>query len=160
MENWVNQWGWRRKARRKEQYPTQIWGCAQSCPGTVARQAPLSMELSRQEYCSALPFPTPGDLPNPGIKPTLLVIPALTGGLFTSAPLGLQSYTFLSNLWVFPLVMFPETVSWNLVLETQWTSKKGKRLYSWFPILWSTHHWHDLLYEKILSNLEFKLLQD
>ena len=82
--------------RRKEQYPTQIWGCAQPCPGTVARQAPLSMELSRQEYCSALPFPTPGDLPNPGIKPTLLVIPALTGGLFTSAPLGLQSYTFLS----------------------------------------------------------------
>ena len=36
---------------------------------TVARQAPLSMELSRQEYWSGMPFPTPGDLPNPGIKP-------------------------------------------------------------------------------------------
>ena len=37
-------------------------------PWTVARQAPLSMEFSRQEYWSGLPFPSPGDLPNPGIK--------------------------------------------------------------------------------------------
>ena len=36
---------------------------------TVACQAPLSMELSRKEYWSGLPFPSPGDLPNPGIKP-------------------------------------------------------------------------------------------
>ena len=36
---------------------------------TVACQAPLSMEFSRQEYWSVLPFPSPGDLPNPGIKP-------------------------------------------------------------------------------------------
>ena len=38
-------------------------------PWTVARQAPLSMEFSRQEYWNGLPFPTPGDLPNPGIEP-------------------------------------------------------------------------------------------
>ena len=37
-------------------------------PWTVARQTPLSMEFSRQEYCSGLPFPSPGDLPDPGIK--------------------------------------------------------------------------------------------
>ena len=37
-------------------------------PWTVAYQAPLSMEFSRQEYWSGLPFPSPGDLPNPGIK--------------------------------------------------------------------------------------------
>ena len=37
-------------------------------PWTVAHWAPLSMELSRQEYWSGLPFPSPGDLPNPGIK--------------------------------------------------------------------------------------------
>ena len=43
----------------------------------------------RQEYWSVLPFLTPGNLPYPGIKPALLVIPALVGGLFTSAPLGL-----------------------------------------------------------------------
>ena len=36
---------------------------------TVARQAPLSMGFSRQEYWSGLPFPSPGDLPNPGIEP-------------------------------------------------------------------------------------------
>ena len=39
---------------------------------TVAHQPPLFMGLSRQEYWSGLPFPFPGDLPNPGIKPTLL----------------------------------------------------------------------------------------
>ena len=38
-------------------------------PWTVARQAPLSVEFSRQEYWNVLPFPSPGDLPNPGIKP-------------------------------------------------------------------------------------------
>ena len=38
-------------------------------PGTVACQAPLSMGFSRQEYWSELPFPTPGDFPDPGIKP-------------------------------------------------------------------------------------------
>ena len=38
-------------------------------PWTIACQAPLSMEFSRQEYWSGLPFPTPGDLPNPGIEP-------------------------------------------------------------------------------------------
>ena len=38
-------------------------------PWTVAYQAPLSMGFSRQEYWSGLPFPSPGDLPNPGIEP-------------------------------------------------------------------------------------------
>ena len=41
-------------------------------PWTVAFQAPLSMGFPRQEYCSGLPFPSPGDLPNPGIEPVLL----------------------------------------------------------------------------------------
>ena len=38
-------------------------------PMTVAHQAPLSMEFSRQEYWNGLPFPSPGDLPNPGTEP-------------------------------------------------------------------------------------------
>ena len=50
-------------------------------PWTVARQTPLFMELSRQKYCSGLPFPSPGDLPDPGIKP---VSPALACGFFTT----------------------------------------------------------------------------
>jgi len=46
---------------------------------TVAYQAPLSMELSRQEYWSGLPFLPPGDLPNSGTEPASLVSPALAG---------------------------------------------------------------------------------
>ena len=38
-------------------------------PWTIAHEAPPSMEFSRQEYWSGLPFPSPGDLPHPGIKP-------------------------------------------------------------------------------------------
>ena len=43
-------------------------------PWTVAHQASLSMEFSRQEYWSALPFPSPGDLPDPGIEPRFLAL--------------------------------------------------------------------------------------
>ena len=49
----------------------------------VARQAPLSMEFSRQEYQSELPCPPPGDLPNPGTEPSS---PALKGGFLTAEP--------------------------------------------------------------------------
>ena len=52
--------------------------------GLVAHEAPLFMEFSRQEYWNGLQFPTPGDLPDPGIEPTSLVSPALAGGFFTS----------------------------------------------------------------------------
>ena len=51
---------------------------------SVARQAPLSMGLSGQEHWSRLPFPTPGDLPDPDIESTSLVSPALIGRLFTT----------------------------------------------------------------------------
>ena len=50
-------------------------------PWTVAHQALPSMGFSRQEYQSGLPFPSPGDLPDPGIKATS---PALVGGFFTT----------------------------------------------------------------------------
>ena len=54
-------------------------------PWTVAYQAPPSMELSRQEYWSGLPFPSPGDLPDPGIKPGS---PALQADALLSEPPG------------------------------------------------------------------------
>ena len=41
-------------------------------PGTVAHQAPLSLGFPRQEYWNGLPFPSPGDLPDPGIEPAFL----------------------------------------------------------------------------------------
>ena len=63
-------------------------------PEVVARQAPLCMELSRQEHWSELPFPSPGDLPNPGMEPGS---PVLAGGVFTTEPPG--KYTDRSDLF-------------------------------------------------------------
>jgi len=61
-------------------------------PWTVGCQAPLSMGFSRQEYWGGLPFPSPGDLPDPGIEPASLTSPALVGGFFiTSAAWEAQS---------------------------------------------------------------------
>ena len=54
-------------------------------PWTAACQASLSMGFSRQEYWSGLPFPSPGDLPHPGIEPKS---PALAGRFFTTEPPG------------------------------------------------------------------------
>ena len=54
-------------------------------PWTVAHQAPPSMGFSRQEYWSGVPFPFPGDLPNPGIEPGS---PALQADTLTSEPPG------------------------------------------------------------------------
>ena len=54
-------------------------------PCTIACQALLSMGFPRPEYWSWFPFPSPEDLPNPGIE---LVSPALAGGFFTTEPLG------------------------------------------------------------------------
>ena len=73
-----------------EVYTTCVCVCvcilyAQSCPAlcdpwTVAHQAPLLMECSRQEYWSGLPFPRPGDLPDP----ESLVFTAIAGRFFTT----------------------------------------------------------------------------
>ena len=46
-------------------------------------QALLPMEFSRQEYWNGVPFPSPGDLPDPGIEPVSLVSPVLSGRFFT-----------------------------------------------------------------------------
>ena len=64
----------------------QSLGCVWlfATPWTVARQAPLSMGFSRQEYWSGLPCPSPGDLPDPGMEPRSLASPALAGKFFTA----------------------------------------------------------------------------
>ena len=60
--------------------------CPMLCdPWTIAHQAPLSMWFPMKEYWSGLPFPSPEDLPNSGIKHTS---PASAGGLFTTGPPG------------------------------------------------------------------------
>ena len=70
-------------------------------PWTVAHQAPLSTGFPRQEYWSGLPFPSPGDLPNPGIEPSS----ALAGRFFTVEPPGKFLYltgTKMNKIWSFP----------------------------------------------------------
>ena len=54
----------------------------------MARQAPLSMGFPRQEYWSGLPFPPPGDLPDPEMEHASPTSPALAGRVFTTAPPG------------------------------------------------------------------------
>ena len=85
--------------------------CATLC--TIARQAPLSMGFPRQEYWSGLPCPPPGDLTDPGIKPTSLMSPALAGRLFTASttwegpfwfykcPVNLSGWSFFSIFSIF-----------------------------------------------------------
>ena len=55
-------------------------------PWTVARQAPLPMEFSLQEYWSRFPFPSPGHLPCPGTEPKSPASPVLAGRFFTAEP--------------------------------------------------------------------------
>ena len=68
----------------------QLLDCFQllAAPWTVACQVPLSMEFSMQEYWSGLPFPSPGDLPDPEIKLTFLEFPELAGRFFTTVAPG------------------------------------------------------------------------
>ena len=72
-----------------------------AAPWTVACQAPLLMEFSRQEYWSGLPFPSPGDLAYPEIEPSLLESSAVAGGFFTiSATWEADMLAFLSLLMI------------------------------------------------------------
>ena len=75
-------------------------------PWTVAHQDPLTMGFPRQEYQSGLPFPPPGDLPNPGIKPASLISPTLAGWLFTS-----------STTWEAQ----SSNAVWQIISKFQWT---------------------------------------
>ena len=101
--------------------------CALSCvwlcvtPWTVVRQASLSMGFSRQEYWSRLPFPPPGDLPDPGIEPRT---PALQADSFTiwatREAHGARLPGFSSKLWHRPA-------------GCPWTSPKNSPRASVFP---------------------------
>ena len=71
-----------------------VWPFA--TPWTVACQAPQFMEFSRQEYWSGLPFPSLGDLPDPGIEPRSPMCPALAGGFFITEP-PKKPYKYIHN---------------------------------------------------------------
>ena len=63
-------------------------------PWITAHQAPLSMGFSRQEYWNGLPFPPPGDLPDPEIE---LISPALEGAVFAIEPPGAPFFFFFEE---------------------------------------------------------------
>ena len=88
-------------------------------PWTAARQAPLSTEFSRQEDWRELPFPPPGDYPDPGIKPTA---PALAGGFFTTEPPGKPQIHPEFPIMTRPLQPNPRAVS---SVETGWSCCLG-----------------------------------
>ena len=91
-----------------------VQSCLDSAtPWTVARQAPLSMGFSRQEYRSGLPFPPPGDLPNSWIESTSPAFPALRADSFYCCAPGKPNYiniftqifVFQKNHWYFTTVL-------------------------------------------------------
>ena len=99
-------------------------------PWAVARQAPLSMGFSRQEYCSGVPFPSPGDLPDPVIKPMSLGSPALledsllTDGFFSEPsgkPLDSMWWDHLTAQYVGKMV--PVLMIIILLARMQWRDK-------------------------------------
>ena len=98
--------------------------CSLSCvqlfaiPWTVAHQTPLSMGFSRQEYCSGLPCPSPGDLPDPGMEPASLASPAL------------QADSLLLYHWGLGLGQSaPYSNDWDPYKRAIWTETWGRRPY-------------------------------
>ena len=77
---------------------------------TTARQTPLSMEFFRQEYWDWLPFPTPGDLPNPRIEPVSLRSPVFAGEFFTTI------YVLIKEKYNIILQIFTSTVKSHKIL--------------------------------------------
>ena len=86
---------------------SRIWFFA--TPWTVTSQAPLSMEFSRQEYWSGLPFLPPRDLPIPGREPMSLASSALAGRFFTTSTTGTP---------------YRKNISWKVIRWTLWNVVK------------------------------------
>ena len=79
------------KTRKKHKFHPSVGKIPWRRACTVSHQFPLYVEFSRQEYWSGLPFPSPGDFPDPGIKS---MSPSLAGGLFTTS-----TYMLISTVW-------------------------------------------------------------
>ena len=89
-------------------------------PWNIARQTPLSMRFSRQEYWKGLPFPPPGDLPDPGVKPKSPVPPALAGGFFTTKSPGNPCSDSQSPGKSIPAFLCPLFSPWLMLLQRIW----------------------------------------
>ena len=102
-------------------------------PWTITCQAPLSMEFSRQEYWSGLPFPSPGDLPNPKMEPASLASPALAGSFITTS--------YLRSPWEYWIPNYLKLPGWQKL--SQQLAEIS------FPFRGS---YHDLLEEMLCSS--------
>ena len=125
-------------------------------PRTAAHQAPLSVGFPRQEYWSGLPFPSPGDLPDPGMEHTSLASPALAGGFFTTEAPGkplhwvIWSWTLCMRITLCPKKLLTRGSDFT-TKDTQ-TQKKSvvitdTNLWAWRPAFksWIAPHWLSVL---------------
>ena len=99
-------------------------------PRTVAHQVPLFMGFSRQEYWSGLPFPPPGDLPEPGIEPTSPVSPVLGDRFLTTGPQQKSSLSISVPISIY-LSIYKE--NYNLIEPYLKLQKKEEAKYIFFP---------------------------
>ena len=107
-----------------------------------APQAPLSKELSRQEYWGGLPFPDPGNLPDPGTKPTSLLSPALVGRFFTTSATW-EAKVFI-NCFKLGWWVDRDLRTFSLGVSTIWGKHNTRK-----ETLWR-HEWQKQLWENSL----------
>ena len=131
-------WFYRRENRAEATWsevksPSRVWFFV--TPWTIACQAPLPVEFSREEYWSGLPFPSPRDLPDPGIKPGS---PALTGRFFTTAPPGKPPYSLLSRKYytVVKVALILERGQPILIREFNFSHSPRAICETFFPFVW------------------------
>ena len=146
---------------------------SKGCPVLVtwwigARWAPLSMGFLRQGYWR-LPFPSPGDLPDPGIDPVSLESPTLAGGLFTTETPG-TPFKLMIQFYCYPHCMdeHAEAQTGDIPCSRSWSSSYAVALgftqvcilttHLWgFPVLWRTFQcmltsWHYLTHHADFSS--------
>ncbi len=101
-----NAWKWKVKVK----FLSHVWLLV--TPWTAAHQAPPSMGFSRQEYWSGVPLPSPGDLPNPGIKPRS---PALQVDSLPAEPQGKPKNTGVGSLSLLKWIFSTQELNWGLL---------------------------------------------
>ena len=148
---WLRTWGWRKhllcsltEATQHLCSPAQFF----ATPWPVARQAPLSMGFSRQLYWSGLPYPSPGDLPDPRNEPMSLRSPTLAGGFFTTSTKW-EAYHLILVLyfpWLIPLRVRNVDFSHTSASGNAWNRVEASSIVSGIEMTF------DLSYSKYLTD--------
>ena len=101
-------------------------------PGTVTPQAPLSMGFPRQEFWSGLPFPTPGDLPTPGVEPRS---PPLQADSLPAKPQGKLKNTGVGSLSLLQSIFPTQESNWGLLCLLHFQADSLPLCHLWIPRL-------------------------